>query len=600
MHPTAKATAAFFPDDPSNVYHSYINDHVKFRILHGGRDVTHVHHQHAHQWLQSPNSDEGSYLDSQMISPGASYTLEMVYNGSGNRNKVVGDSIFHCHFYPHFAAGMWAMWRTHDVFESGTFVFTANGQVVPGSRALPDGEIIAGTPNPALVPLPTRPMAPLPAYAQIQNNVQVNGVPIALGGQVVLGGTCQSNKINGLDVIGGCTDGQHVNGTVINSQFDGTQMTGQFQPSAGNQLENPGFPFFVPGIAGARPPHPPFDFAPDGAGGFLDGGLPRHVKTGGSVSYESHDQFDWSKDLSTISAVGLPETGTDAEVAAINFFSTRCHQTFLPDGSSSNCAQATPFGFLVNGLPLGPVAGAPFADPAVDDQGNAVGLKRTYKAAAIQLDVTLNKRRWHFPQQRILTLWRDVQPTFTFNPVNSTGGRPPEPLFFRGNTGDIIEYWHTNLVPNYYLVDDFQVRTPTDILGQHIHLVKFDVTSSDGAGNGFNYEDGLDQGHQRGRGPARWRRQADVAGAKTASFGYLLVFRQSPEFSLSTVPQQLDADVSSAVPKLAGCADDDSALVPGSTARQFRCRPDIADSVHARSLRAVDASTGRSLRRPAG
>ena len=70
-----------------------------------------MHHQHAHQWLQSPNSDEGAYLDSQMISPGASYTLEMVYNGSGNRNKVVGDSIFHCHFYPHFAAGMWAMWR---------------------------------------------------------------------------------------------------------------------------------------------------------------------------------------------------------------------------------------------------------------------------------------------------------------------------------------------------------------------------------------------------------------------------------------------------------------------------------------------------------
>ncbi len=45
-------------------------------------------------------------------------------------------------------------------------------------------------------------------------------------------------------------------------------------------------------------------------------------------------------------------------------------------------------------------------------------------------------------------------------------------------------------MPNYYLVDDFQVRTPTDIIGQHIHLVKFDVTSSDGAANGYNYEDG--------------------------------------------------------------------------------------------------------------
>jgi hypothetical protein len=64
-------------------------------------------------------------------------------------------------------------------------------------------------------------------------------------------------------------------------------------------------------------------------------------------------------------------------------------------------------------------------------------------------------------------------------------------LFFRGNSGNNVEYWHTNLVPNYYLADEFQVRTPTDILGQHIHLVKFDVTSSDGAGNGFNYEDGI-------------------------------------------------------------------------------------------------------------
>lgn len=498
MHPTAKATAAFFPDDPSNVYHSYINDHVKFRILHGGRDVTHVHHQHAHQWLQSPNSDQGSYLDSQMLSPGASYTLEMVYNGSGNRNKVVGDSIFHCHFYPHFAAGMWAMWRTHDVFESGTFVYPqgtiinakdVSNQVVAGSRALPDGEIVAGTPNPALVPLPTLPMAPLPAYAQIQNNVTVNGALISVGGQIVIGGVCNANKINGLDVIGGCVDGQLLNGTVINSQFNGSLLTGQFQPAAGNQLENPGFPFFVPGVAGARAPHPPLDFAPDGLGGFLDGGLPRHVVTGGSVSYESHDQFDWSKDLATVSAVGIPETGTDVEKAAFSFFGVRCHQTFLPDGSSSNCALPKPFGFIVNGLPLGPVAGAPFADPAVDDDGKAVGLKRTYKAAAIQLDVAFNKKRWHFPQQRILTLWKDVQPTLAFSPVGS-GGRPPEPLFFRGNTGDVIEYWHTNLVPNYYLVDDFQVRTPTDILGQHIHLVKFDVTSSDGAGNGFNYEDG--------------------------------------------------------------------------------------------------------------
>jgi hypothetical protein len=39
-------------------------------------------------------------------------------------------------------------------------------------------------------------------------------------------------------------------------------------------------------------------------------------------------------------------------------------------------------------------------------------------------------------------------------------------------------------------LDDFQVRTPTDIIGQHIHLPKWDLTTGDGAANGWNYEDG--------------------------------------------------------------------------------------------------------------
>ncbi len=66
--------------------------------MHTGTGVAHVHHQHAHQWLHSPNSPDGHYLDSQLINPGSSYTLEMTYGGGGNRNQTVGDSIFHCHF----------------------------------------------------------------------------------------------------------------------------------------------------------------------------------------------------------------------------------------------------------------------------------------------------------------------------------------------------------------------------------------------------------------------------------------------------------------------------------------------------------------------
>ncbi len=418
-----KATKVLYPDDPSNVYHSYMNDHVKFRITHAGAGITHVHHQHAHQWLHSPNSDEGHYLDSQAINPGSSYTLEIVYNGSGNLNKTVGDQIFHCHFYPHFAQGMWSLWRVHDVLELGTEL-DDNGVAVAGSRALPDGEIAAGTAIPGLVPIPKMAMAPVPSQVHIED------------GEVVVD----------------------------------------------DLSRNPGFPFYIPGVAGSRPPHPPMDFAhgtiydEDGnvtGQGALDGGLPRSVVYDAKVPFSRETPYDWTKIVDSIQVIELPHEGTAVEKVAMDTHAIREHLTLTPEGDAGV--------FVLNGRP--PVAGAPYADPAVDLAGNAVGVKRTYKAANIQLDVVLNKKGWHYPQQRIISLWGDVA-------SNMEGIRPPEPFFFRASTNEYVEFWHTNLVPEYYELDDFQVRTPTDIIGQHIHLVKFDVTSSDGAANGFNYEDG--------------------------------------------------------------------------------------------------------------
>lgn len=387
-----KATKVLYPDDPSNVHHSYIGDPVKMRVVHAGPKEHHIHHLHAHQWLQTPDDDNSTYLDSQAVGPGYAFTTEISHGGTGNRNQTVGDSIFHCHFYPHFAQGMWELWRAHDVFEPGTEL-NANGIPIAGSRALPDGEILAGTPTPAIVPLPTLAMAPMPTA------------------------------------------------TV------------------------PGYPFFSPAVAGHRPPHPPLDTIDDG-------GLSRHIITGGTFSHVE-TRLDFSKELITAVAQSITETGTASEIAAMQYHEQRLHPSYKPDGTAAN--------FITNGLPRKP--GAPFADPCMDDNGNATGVARTYKAAAFQLDLKLNKAGWHFPQSRILALWADVAPT-------KAGTKPPEPLFFRANTNDCITYYHTNLVPGNYEQDDFQIRTPTDIIGQHIHLVKFDVTASDGAGNGFNYEDG--------------------------------------------------------------------------------------------------------------
>jgi hypothetical protein len=448
MVPVRKAKYALYPDDPSNVYHSYLNDHVKFRILHGGTGFSHVHHQHAHQWLRTPNNNESTYLDSQLINPGSAYTLEITFGGSGNRNHTPGDSIFHCHFYPHFAGGMWALWRVHDTFEPGTLM---NGNVPAAgyARALPDAEILAGTPTPAIVPLPTIAEAPMPADVQL---VQVTnpGPP---------------NNVIGTKV----------------------------EVKAGDN-RNPGYPFFVPGISGVRAPHPPLDFAVGDDGKPLDGGLPRHLLLTGSIAYQQETPYDFSKDLGNINAFQLPEDGTPVEKVAMGFHAQCYHSSFTPDGSST-LPDGKPALFFTNGLP--PAHGAPYADPALlpfnpnnppqnpNDRCKPVLAKdrRLYKAAVFQTDLVFNKQGWHYPQARMLSLWQDVGPTLN-------GDRPPQPLFFRVESDDATEYWHTNLVPDYYQLDDFQVRTPTDIIGQHIHLVKFDVLASDGASNGWNYEDG--------------------------------------------------------------------------------------------------------------
>ncbi|MFL6196944.1 MAG: copper oxidase [Thermoanaerobaculia bacterium] len=410
--PGAKATKAFFPDDPSNVHHGYLNDHTRFRVLHAGTKEHHIHHLHAHQWLYTADSDKSSYLDSQAIGPGASFTAEITYDGGGNVNHTVGDSIFHCHFYPHFAQGMWELWRVHDVFERGTLLDAEGRPAAGGNRALPDGEIAAGTPIPALVPLPGKPMAPMPGAT----------VQIA-GGQA--------------------------------------QVTG-----AGN----PGFPFFVPALAGHRPPKPPLDTLDDG-------GLPRHRVTGGSFD-EAHTRWDFHKELLKLAAEAIPEDGTAVEKAAMTFHEQAFQNSCEPNGFCSIQTQ-----FLTNGKPR--VAGAPYAEPCLD--ATAAANPRIIKAADIEDDVKLNKAGWHFPQQRFAALWEDVD---DFLGLAGGAKKPPEPLFFRANSGACISYWLTNLAPKEYQLDDFQVRTPTDVLGQHIHLVKFDVTSSDGAANGFNYEDG--------------------------------------------------------------------------------------------------------------
>lgn len=386
-----------YPDDPGNVHHAYQGDPVKFRSMQAGIKETHVFHLHANQWFsQNGGATSANFLDSQTIGPRQAQTYEIAFQGA-NRNLSVGDAIYHCHMYPHFAQGMWGLWRNHDVFEDGT-------------RRLPDGELgqgtnpltgvtVGGAFSPAVVPIRNRALPPAPTY--------------------------------------------------------GTAAT-------------PGYPFFVAGSAGHRPPQPPLDLAAESRLGPT--GLGRHVINAGTrVLGAGVAAGDMSVVLTSAELQLLPEEGTPLERAAMAFHANA-------NGFASKTADGTAATFRVNGRPAQP--GAPFADPCP-----ATAPLRRYDVSAVQLDLVVNKAGWHDPQARINVLTSDVA-------AYEGQKRTADPFFFRAQSGECIEFRHQNRLPYELEKDDFQVKVPTDTLGQHIHLVKFDVMASDGGGNGFNYEDG--------------------------------------------------------------------------------------------------------------
>ena len=557
-----------FSDDPSNVHHSYLNDRIVFRNFHAGPKETHVFHLHDHQWFSGNDPNRGSYLDSQTVGPEQGFSYDIYHGGgsnysprdpakkkgwwetlgAGNRNRSPGDSIFHCHLYPHFAQGMWELWRNHDVLEDGTRKLP-DGQHRPGfsvsynnepkmvregtidrstgnwKTANPSGSSkLDGTPVPAIIPLPDQALPLLPTYTA-----------------------------------------------------DATGM--------------PGYPFYIAARPGHRPPQAPLDLALDvKTGKHLDGGLPRHVIKSGKRKFEvsgaerlatNPGSPAWEKvaaqyvakvlSLGNFAAhieeadIELPGAyGSPLEQAAMGFHYNGKRAEYDANGKLNLASAATlsladangnpsafkfdeggyptlatpkpgastslPAFYFINGAP--PKPGAPFADPCAVASGmkftgrkadgspdesrviterddplysmtndyalyNSVdGSKfvadpgmtgfRRVEASAVQLDLVTNRAGWHDPQARINVLTADSPKYKTERKVSAD----EKPFFFRALSGECIEFRHTNELPKELDLDDFQVKTPTDTIGQHIHLVKFDVMASDGSGNGWNYEDG--------------------------------------------------------------------------------------------------------------
>ncbi|MGN0291224.1 MAG: multicopper oxidase domain-containing protein, partial [Lachnospiraceae bacterium] len=156
------------------------------------------------------------------------------------------------------------------------------------------------------------------------------------------------------------------------------------------------------------------------------------------------------------------------------------------DADGNNVIEPTPLeeaNFVENSAP-----GALYTEtcPCHTDDCKKV---KVFEMAMVQADVKYNSYGWHDPQGRFFVLKEELERhggLESYIKKVEEGKIQVEPLVIRANAGDCIEFRTTNLLPEYLEATPFQLRTRTDIVGHHVHLVKFDTIVSDGAANGWN------------------------------------------------------------------------------------------------------------------
>ncbi|MDO4305347.1 MAG: multicopper oxidase domain-containing protein [Eubacteriales bacterium] len=114
---------------------------------------------------------------------------------------------------------------------------------------------------------------------------------------------------------------------------------------------------------------------------------------------------------------------------------------------------------------------------------------KVFEIAMVQAKITYNSYGWHDPEGRFFVLKEELErhgglESYIRKIENQE--IQAEPLVIRANAGDCIELRTTNLLPEFLEANAFQLRTRTDIVGHHVHLVKFDTIVADGAANGWN------------------------------------------------------------------------------------------------------------------
>lgn len=154
-----------FGDPAVALPRAYWGDPVILWVGNADSHDTHTFHLHAHRWFHDPDQADfnllpvpenpiqvSNRLDVQGVGAGEVFKI-VLEQGAGSQAGTAGDSIFHCHLYPHFGGGIWGAIRVFDKLRINfTDPANINSNLLTGEPLLyPDG-----TQEAVLVPLPAK------------------------------------------------------------------------------------------------------------------------------------------------------------------------------------------------------------------------------------------------------------------------------------------------------------------------------------------------------------------------------------------------------------------------------------------------------------
>ena len=122
----------------------------------------------------------------------------------------------------------------------------------------------------------------------------------------------------------------------------------------------------------------------------------------------------------------------------------------------------------------GAVPGALYTDTCPCHTAEECENVKVFEIALVQAKLTYNRYGWHDPEGCFFVLKEELERyggLESYIRLVEEQKIQVEPLVIRANAGDCIELRTTNLLPEFLEANAFQLKTRTDIVGHHVHLV---------------------------------------------------------------------------------------------------------------------------------